>query len=30
VISQHAQASLANYELIGKHVLGLKVDPGRF
>jgi len=30
VISQHAQASLANYELIGKHLLGLKVDPGRF
>jgi len=30
VISQHAQSSLANYELIGKHVLGLKVDPGRF
>lgn len=30
VISQHAQASLANYELIGKHLLGLKVDPTRF
>jgi indole-3-acetate monooxygenase len=30
VISQHAQASLGNYELIGKHLLGLKVDPGRF
>jgi indole-3-acetate monooxygenase len=30
VISQHAQASLGNYELIGKHLLGLKVDPARF
>ena len=30
VISQHAQASLGNYELIGKHLLGLEVDPGRF
>ena len=30
VISQHAQASLANYELIGKHALGLKVDRTRF
>jgi indole-3-acetate monooxygenase len=30
VISQHTQARLAHYELIGKHALGLKVDQGRF
>ena len=30
VISQHTQARLAHYELIGKHALGLKVDPARF
>ena len=30
VISQHAQASLGNYELAGKHLLGLKVDATRF
>jgi indole-3-acetate monooxygenase len=30
VISQHTQARLAHYELIGKHVLGLTVDQERF
>lgn len=30
VISQHTQARLAHYELIGKYALGLKVDQGRF
>ena len=30
VISQHTQARLAHYELIGKHALGLKVDQARF
>ena len=30
VISQHTQARLAHYELIGKHALGLKVDQERF
>jgi alkylation response protein AidB-like acyl-CoA dehydrogenase len=30
VISQHTQGRLAHYELIGKHVLGLNVDPSRF
>lgn len=30
VISQHTQGRLAHYELIGKHALGLKVDPSRF
>jgi alkylation response protein AidB-like acyl-CoA dehydrogenase len=30
VISQHTQARLAHYELIGKHALGLKVDQDRF
>jgi alkylation response protein AidB-like acyl-CoA dehydrogenase len=30
VISQHTQGRLAHYELIGKHALGLKVDPARF
>jgi alkylation response protein AidB-like acyl-CoA dehydrogenase len=29
VISQHTQARLAHYELIGMHALGLKVDPSR-
>jgi alkylation response protein AidB-like acyl-CoA dehydrogenase len=29
VISQHTQARLAHYELIGKHALGLKVDQSR-
>jgi indole-3-acetate monooxygenase len=30
VISQHTQARLAHYELIGKHALGLKVDQDQF
>jgi alkylation response protein AidB-like acyl-CoA dehydrogenase len=30
VISQHTQARLAHYELIGKHALGLKVEQDRF
>jgi alkylation response protein AidB-like acyl-CoA dehydrogenase len=30
VISQHTQARLAHYELIGKYALGLKVDQERF
>jgi hypothetical protein len=29
VISQHLQARLANYELVGRHWLGLKVDEAR-
>jgi alkylation response protein AidB-like acyl-CoA dehydrogenase len=30
VISQHTQARLAHYELVGQYALGLKVDPTRF
>jgi indole-3-acetate monooxygenase len=30
VISQHTQARLAHYELVGKYALGLKVDQARF
>ena len=30
VITQHMQARLAHYELIGKHALGLKIDQARF
>jgi alkylation response protein AidB-like acyl-CoA dehydrogenase len=30
VISQHTQGRLAHYELVGKHALGMKVDPSRF
>jgi alkylation response protein AidB-like acyl-CoA dehydrogenase len=29
VISQHLQARLAHYELVGRHWLGLKVDETR-
>jgi alkylation response protein AidB-like acyl-CoA dehydrogenase len=29
VISQHIQARLANYELVGRHWLGLPVDEAR-
>lgn len=29
VISQHLQGRLSHYELVGKHLLGLKVDPTR-
>jgi alkylation response protein AidB-like acyl-CoA dehydrogenase len=29
VISQHLQARLSHYELVGRHVLGLKVDEAR-
>jgi indole-3-acetate monooxygenase len=29
VISQHLQARLSHYELVGRHWLGLKVDEGR-
>jgi alkylation response protein AidB-like acyl-CoA dehydrogenase len=29
IISQHMQARLTNYEIVGKHALGLKVDPSR-
>jgi alkylation response protein AidB-like acyl-CoA dehydrogenase len=30
VISQHLQARLSHYELVGRHWLGLKVEEGRF
>ena len=30
VITQHMQARLAHYELIGRYWLGLKVDEARF
>jgi alkylation response protein AidB-like acyl-CoA dehydrogenase len=30
VISQHTQARLAHYELVGKHALGLNVDQDQF
>jgi indole-3-acetate monooxygenase len=30
VISQHSQGRVAHYETVGKHILGLKVDEGRF
>jgi alkylation response protein AidB-like acyl-CoA dehydrogenase len=29
VISQHLQGRLSHYELVGKHLLGIKVDPSR-
>jgi alkylation response protein AidB-like acyl-CoA dehydrogenase len=29
VISQHLQARLSHYELVGRHVLGLKIDEAR-
>jgi alkylation response protein AidB-like acyl-CoA dehydrogenase len=29
IISQHMQARLTNYEMVGKHALGLEVDPSR-
>jgi alkylation response protein AidB-like acyl-CoA dehydrogenase len=29
VISQHLQGRLSHYELVGKHLLGLNVDPSR-
>jgi alkylation response protein AidB-like acyl-CoA dehydrogenase len=29
VISQHLQARLSHYELVGKHALGLKIDQSR-
>jgi alkylation response protein AidB-like acyl-CoA dehydrogenase len=29
VISQHLQARLAHYELVGQHWLGLKIDESR-
>ena len=29
VISQHLQARLSHYELVGRHWLGLKIDEGR-
>ena len=29
VISQHLQARLAHYELVGRHWLGLKIDESR-
>jgi hypothetical protein len=29
VMSQHLQARLAHYELVGRHWLGLKIDESR-